>query len=459
MGDKAYEDVGKGAYFYDFYFDKNGYLFKTEGIEGIMIDTIEHLYWLHSQYHKALSEPDYVPVGSIIGCTYGSILARLSGSMASGVYVGNGAPVMTCADCETGVNIPTFGTCNCPEIFRRWSPGRRKGTYGSTVGPSGEAFRPSGYKCIPLIAESWKQPGKDRVLIWRPADGGSYQYALKDNAVLVCLYGGTIGVVEPGRGQTDQKEAVDRYYVRERIKVREGPNGKPIQVRKNTDDGPKYEDKAFEKGTIVEIRQPEETKIVEGSDHIWIKTYYGNDQIGWIAREFLEELPQPVKGHVFRYDWERYGQVDQKFKDKAAGVAKALGIDPDDLMAVMAFESYFGPSQKNMGGSPAIGLIQFTPDTAAELNTSLEKLEKMSGVEQLDYVFGYLYFDKENLKDLGDIYMRVFCPEAVGMGEGYVLYSEGEPYNQNKGLDKDGHDGISKKEAVQAVIDRRKEYE
>lgn len=196
MEDRPYEDLENGAYFYDFYFDKNGYLFKTEGIEGIMLNIVEELYTLHYQYHKKIKDIDYVPVGSVLGCTYGSILARLNSQETTAVYVGNGAPVMTCSDCKTGENIPTFGTCRCPSALRMGMPGRRSGTYGKAKGPSEREFKPTGYKCIPLIEEGWKQPGEERVLIWRPSGGGQYHCALKSDAILVCLYGGTIGVVE-----------------------------------------------------------------------------------------------------------------------------------------------------------------------------------------------------------------------------------------------------------------------
>ena len=213
MMDIEYEDMGEGAFFYDFYFDKNGYLFKHEGIEGIMINTVEDLYLAHSLYHKKISETKYVPAGSIIGCTYGSILAKLSGKEATGVYVGNGAPAMTCADCNSGDNIPTFGTCTCPEAARSGMPNRRTGTYGSANGLSGGNFSPKGYKCIPLISEDWKQPGKDRVLIWRPSSGGKYYCALKDNAILVCLYGGTIGVVQVDTLKYLEEGISNRQYV------------------------------------------------------------------------------------------------------------------------------------------------------------------------------------------------------------------------------------------------------
>lgn len=361
-----YEEWENGAYFFDFYFDRDGYIYQTQGEEGIMLNVVEELYLLHSQYHKKITEAKYVPAGSIIGCTYGSILAKLSAEEATGIYVGNGAPVMTCSDCKSGENIPTFGTCKCPEYMRMELPGRRIGTYGKANAPSGKIYEPTGYKCIPLIKEDWKQPGKNRVLIWRASNGGEYQCALKDNAILVCLYGGTIGIVETDSIKIVSIQEKNKYYVTEKIKVRETPNGK--QVDRN---------KVFKEGAIVEIYQPQEIKNVDDSEYSWIKICYGENKTGWVAKEFLEELPKPITGYRYQYKWEKSQYVTQDFKDKVAGISRELGIDPDDLMAVMAFESRFNPAQKNLAGGSATGLVQFMPTVAEELNTTTSKLAQM----------------------------------------------------------------------------------
>ncbi len=192
------------------------------------------------------------------------------------------------------------------------------------------------------------------------------------------------------------------------------------------------------------------------------KTEYEIGQIREAARqmkEFLEELPKPITGYRYQYKWEKSQYVTQDFKDKVAGISRELGIDPDDLMAVMAFESRFNPAQKNLAGGSATGLVQFMPTVAEELNTTTSKLAQMEGVEQLDYVFGYLYSEKGKIKTLDDIYMKVLCPEAIGKSDNYPIYSKGDNrYEANKNLDLNKDGIISKKEAVQVVIDRRSEY-
>src|SRR3546814_174031 len=59
-------------------------------------------------------------------------------------------------------------------------------------------------------------------------------------------------------------------------------------------------------------------------------------------------------------------KVSQEFRDRIWWIAEELGLNPDDLMACIAWESgeTFSPSIKNMAGSGATGLIQFMPTTA-----------------------------------------------------------------------------------------------
>ena len=82
-----------------------------------------------------------------------------------------------------------------------------------------------------------------------------------------------------------------------------------------------------------------------------------------------------------------YGRaVDQDFRAKVRSVAAQLKINPDWLMAIMAFETggTFSPSVQNAAGSSATGLIQFTSATAVGLGTTTAALARMTAVEQLD---------------------------------------------------------------------------
>lgn len=132
---------------------------------------------------------------------------------------------------------------------------------------------------------------------------------------------------------------------------------------------------------------------------------------------------------------------DPNFDKKLQKVADQLGVQKRDLIAVMRLESGLDPQAQNKN-SKATGLIQFMPDTALELGTTTDALYKMTAVQQLDYV--YQYFKMRNVQPgmgLGDLYLAVFWPRAVGKPDNYVIARQGSSvYDWNAGLDvtKDG---------------------
>ncbi len=148
-------------------------------------------------------------------------------------------------------------------------------------------------------------------------------------------------------------------------------------------------------------------------------------------------------------------KVSPEFKAKVNSVATNLQVDVDHLMAIMAFETgeSFSPSIKNPASS-AIGLIQFLPSTATNLNTSTEALSRMSAVEQLAYVEEYFLPYKGTLQSLEDTYMAVLWPKAIGKGNNSVLFSKPTAeYTQNRGLDLNSDGNITKDEASDKVRD------
>lgn len=166
----------------------------------------------------------------------------------------------------------------------------------------------------------------------------------------------------------------------------------------------------------------------------------------------------------FNYNWTKDGTyVTQEFLDKVIEISNKLGVLPDDLMAVMAFESRFNPQCVNSSG--ACGLIQFTNISIIQINNNngtnytSEDIYKMNALEQLDLV--YLHCKGQgNISTLSDLYMSIICPEAVGKEEDYVMYAIGTAaYEQNKGLDLNNDGKITKEEATTKVLERRTEYE
>jgi hypothetical protein len=151
--------------------------------------------------------------------------------------------------------------------------------------------------------------------------------------------------------------------------------------------------------------------------------------------------------------------VTYAFLKKTSDISDNLKINPDDLMAVMAFESNIDPG---MGGksSSAVGLIEFMPPAASQLGTTSEALLKMSAVEQLDYVYEFLKPYTGRMKNSGDIYMAVLWPSGLGKEDTHVLWNKNDyRYKTNKGLDVNNDGTITRGEAVQKVIERRDAYE
>jgi hypothetical protein len=157
------------------------------------------------------------------------------------------------------------------------------------------------------------------------------------------------------------------------------------------------------------------------------------------------------------------------FNERVAAIAGRLRMRPEDLMAVMRFESGLRPDAVNPT-SHAVGLIQLLPHNAADLlglpmtpdrnARAVEAFSAMSADEQLDYVEAYLdrVLQGHGASNLRDAYMAVFYPSAVGQGDGYVIArADGESafgravYRQNAGLDANGDGVITAGEAARRV--------
>lgn len=141
-------------------------------------------------------------------------------------------------------------------------------------------------------------------------------------------------------------------------------------------------------------------------------------------------------------------KVGVAFKAKLIEIAQNIGVDPNYLISAMALETgeTFSPSVKNSNG--ATGLIQFTPDTAADLGTSTADLAAMNAVDQLDYVEKYFNPYKNMLKTIEDVYMAILWPAAIGKANSWVLFSKPSAYyDRNSGLDTNQDGAVTKEEA------------
>ncbi len=408
------------------------------------LDDLEKMYQ-NMEFFKVEKDQDYTVEGSIISCNYGYKLTRIGIVKDHAVYDNNGNAVLTCKDCVEGKNVYNFGLCGSPILDKNSE---------ETVIERGVPFavgqKIRGYKCKLQLDSSW-QTGDVHTHIWN-ADKDKYEVALPEDGVLTCAYGaGIITIREINKNKKEQ--IADVYFVRESVNLRETPNGTQVQEW----NGKVFKGRTFIGGAILKVAS-KETQFVEGSDEEWIQIYYDVTEKGWVAKRYLEELPKPIPGYQFKYRWEQSPEVTQDFKDKVVGICKELDIEPDYLMAVMAWESGFKPKAKNPIGS-ATGLVQFVEDVAHELNTTTAELANMTGLEQLDYVFGYYYRYKGKLKTIDDVYIRVFEPNGIGMEGSAVIERKGlKGYAGNAALDVNKDGVITKDEAVRPVLEIMERY-
>lgn len=161
-------------------------------------------------------------------------------------------------------------------------------------------------------------------------------------------------------------------------------------------------------------------------------------------------LPSPPRKRIYLADKAAVyvSDIDQ-FEDKVKRISNQLEIPPEWLMAVIYAESKFNPEIENQRGSGAVGLIQFMPETAADLNTSAAALRRMDAAQQLDYVSAYLKRVRAtygNFKSLTDLYLAVLFPKAIGQDYCFALYAKpSQTYQRNTILDenKDGSVTVS----------------
>ena len=152
-------------------------------------------------------------------------------------------------------------------------------------------------------------------------------------------------------------------------------------------------------------------------------------------------------------------KVSPAFRSKVIDISARLGVDPDDLMSCMAFESAetFRADIKNAAGSGAVGLIQFMPSTAKSLGTSTESLAAMTPESQLDYVEKYFKPYSGKMKNLGDIYMAILWPAGIGKSDDWVLWNQVDrptTYRQNSGLDINKDSVITRGEVIKKVREK-----
>lgn len=184
------------------------------------------------------------------------------------------------------------------------------------------------------------------------------------------------------------------------------------------------------------------------------------DGIRWGTKPDTRSVSTPENGKlIWGASFKENNEPYEPFKAKVIAIAKGLAVDPNWLMAVMAYETgkhKFSPEAQNPKSS-ATGLIQFLEDTAKKLGTTTKQLSRMTAVQQLDYV--KKYYEKaasKPIRNLGDAYLAVLWPAAIGFPDTYVMWErDSGPYRReykaNSHLDKGNKGFITRGDAVSVV--------
>lgn len=137
---------------------------------------------------------------------------------------------------------------------------------------------------------------------------------------------------------------------------------------------------------------------------------------------------------------------EKGFIEAVHALEAKIGVEKNAIIRIMKHESGLSPQARNKSTN-ATGLIQFMPNTAKGLGTTVDELIKMTGMEQLKYVEKYYKSMIGKAKTIGDLYMFTFIPAAKDKSNNFELGVKGSTssvfglnqdslYRQNKVFDK-----------------------
>jgi Transglycosylase SLT domain len=171
--------------------------------------------------------------------------------------------------------------------------------------------------------------------------------------------------------------------------------------------------------------------------------------------------------------------LSPEFYHKLVQVASDVGMKPEDLLAVMSYESGINPKAENKVGH-ASGLIQFMPETLRNVGFTgtHSDFRNLSAEEQLDYVHRYIKMETKNngkpFESAAQYYVANFVPAALRLpgiqsGDPKTILAAENPdrphlpgvsvdeekniYRINRGLDVDKDGAISYGD-IQSVMNR-----
>lgn len=209
----------------------------------------------------------------------------------------------------------------------------------------------------------------------------------------------------------------------------------------------KFQKFAAKKGDIISMNYAPDIKVLDNR----------KDELGSIVKPKLKDLrPENLSltdlaAQISKPQDKKFTKrvLTPEFYDRVGEIAKKINCNPAELLAVMNSESGLVTTAKNRH-TGATGLIQFMPETAKGLGTSIEELSNMSELQQLNYVEKFLvnakraYIKDDRALSAGDLYGLIFMPAKSGQE---ILAVKGtKAYRQNRGLDYDGDGVISRRD-------------
>ena len=318
----------------------------------------------HQQYHICIEENPYVTQGSILACTKGTNLTRLDARTAVDIRdIVTGLPVLGCDACKADENIYSFYGCRASDL-------------------SNTPARPviaGGYKkCIPMLG-MWTQPHQTSI-IWNSVSGDHTETLIFDSVIL-CRFGGMIGVVEIPEAVQTTGEIV--LITNDSVNIRDAAGGSTVvAILKN-------------EVLITDLSDlPVQAADSEGNTLEWIRVRYFNQKDeahpeiwewidGWAAKKFTYECPKNPPGKNELHCVDDYILQAQMLTNARYVRRKLLeaGWSTNAVYAIlgnMETESNINPlfwERTNTGKKgKGFGLVQWTPQSKLTDWTTLEGL-------------------------------------------------------------------------------------
>ncbi len=188
-----------------------------------------------------------------------------------------------------------------------------------------------------------------------------------------------------------------------------------------------------------------------------------NEDLKKDIQTHFEETMKDIKDIKIPYyeDLKKYNADPIEFVRKTVEIANKLQTKPEYLLFVMWKESKYNPAavnkdnpKKGYKGTGATGLIQFMPGTAEGLGTTTDQLYRMTGVEQLEYVYKFYKNATGKLNSLEDLYLYAFFPIALGKPDDWIVQAK----NQSSGLIASQNPAIDINKSGEITVGEFKKY-